>query len=69
MHRSPYNVTEKEKMQILVNAQPDDASYEEILRELSFERMVDRGLTDVHKGNVISNEDMSQRTLLSPKIQ
>ena len=58
------NMTEKERIQILVDAQPDDASYEEILRELSFERMVDRGLTNVRNGNMISNEDMGKRIRL-----
>lgn len=54
-------MTAKERIQILVDAQPDDASYEEILRELSFERMVERGLADVRKGNMISNEGMGKR--------
>lgn len=54
-------MTAKERIQSLLDAQPDDASYEEILRELSFERMVERGLADVRKGNTISNEDMGKR--------
>ena len=54
-------MTAKERIQQLINAQPDDASYEEILRELSFEQMVDRGLKDVREGKVISNEDMGKR--------
>ena len=57
-------MTAKERIQQLVNAQPDDASYEEILRELSFEQMVDRGLKDVREGKVISNEDMGKRIKL-----
>ena len=52
----------KEKMREIVEAQPDDASYDEIMRELAFERMVERGLTDVEKGRVISNEEMERRT-------
>lgn len=32
--------TAKEKIAEVVSAQPDDASYEEIMRELAFERMV-----------------------------
>lgn len=28
----------------VIEAQPDDASHEEIMRELAFERMADRGL-------------------------
>ena len=41
--------------------QPDDASYEEIMRELIFERMIERGLEDSGKGRVISNEEMRLR--------
>ncbi|MFC1652879.1 hypothetical protein ACFL3F_04080 [Planctomycetota bacterium] len=57
-------MTAKERIQQLVDAQPDDASYEEILRELSFEKMVDRGLKDVREGRVVSNEDMRKRIKL-----
>jgi len=57
-------MTAKERIQQLINAQPDDASYEEILRELSFEQMVNRGLKDVREGKVISNEDMGKRIKL-----
>ena len=36
--------TVKQKMAEVIQSQPDDASYEEIMRELAFDRMVDRGL-------------------------
>ena len=51
----------KEKMKEVIESQPDDATYEEILRELTFERMVERGLTDSREGHVISNEKMEHR--------
>ena len=51
----------KKKMKEVIDAQPDDASYDEIIRELAFERMIDRGLKDVKKGRVISNEAMGHR--------
>lgn len=51
----------KEKMTEVIRPQPDDASYEEIMRELAFERMVARGLEDVRKGRVLSNEEMERR--------
>ena len=54
-------MTDKEKVRELVDAQPDDASYDEIVRELAFERMVERGLKDVRRGLTISNEDMGRR--------
>ena len=53
--------TVKERMTDVIQSQPDDASYEEIMRELAFERMVDRGLEDSRKGRVISNVDMERR--------
>ncbi len=54
-------VKAKEKMKEVIESQPDDATYEEILRELTFECMVERGLADSRKGRVISNEEMEHR--------
>jgi len=51
----------KDKIAEVVLAQPDDATYEEIMRELAFVRMIERGLNDARSGRVISNEDMSHR--------
>lgn len=51
----------KEKMKEVIESQPDDATYEEILRELTFERMIERGLADSREGHVISNEKMEHR--------
>ena len=50
----------KEVMTRIIQEQPEDASYEEIIRELAFERMIERGLEDSRKGRVISNEHMEQ---------
>ncbi|TYB32335.1 MAG: hypothetical protein FXF49_12045 [Flexistipes sinusarabici] len=51
----------KEKMTEVIQSQPEDASYEEIMRELTFERMVERGLEDSRSGRLISNKDMEHR--------
>jgi len=51
----------KRKMTEAIQALPDDASYDEIMRELAFERMVERGLEDSRQGRVISNEEMERR--------
>lgn len=51
----------KQKMAEVIQSQPEDATYEEIMRELAFERMVERGLEDSRDGRVISNEDMERR--------
>jgi predicted transcriptional regulator len=53
--------TVREKIVEVVLAQPEDATYEEIVRELAFERMVERGMNDVRSGRVISDEEMSRR--------
>jgi predicted transcriptional regulator len=53
--------TVKEKIAEVVLAQPEDATYEEIVRELAFARMVERGLNDARSGRVIADEVMSHR--------
>ena len=51
----------KERLTEVIQNQPEDASYDEIIRELVFENMVERGLEDVRQGRVISNDEMEQR--------
>ncbi len=51
----------QEIMTKIIREQPEDASYEEIMRELAFERMVEKGLEDSRKGKIISNAEMEQR--------
>ena len=51
----------KEQMIKIIQEQPDDSSYDEILRELAFARMVERGLKDSKEGRTISNEDIERR--------
>ncbi|MBI4793558.1 MAG: hypothetical protein HY789_12715 [Deltaproteobacteria bacterium] len=53
--------TVKEKITEVVMAQPDDATYEEIMRELAFARMIERGLLDARSERVISDEEMAHR--------
>jgi|AOMQ01.1.fsa_nt_gi predicted transcriptional regulator len=45
----------------VIEAQPDDASYEEIMREMAFERMLERGLADVRAGRLVSHQEALQR--------
>jgi len=45
----------------IIQAQPEDATYEEIMRELAFARMVERGLADARNRRVITNEEMARR--------
>ena len=48
----------KEAVVEIVSSMPEDATYDEILQELVFNRMVERGLADVDAGRVISDEEM-----------
>ncbi len=51
----------KEKMTEIIKKQPDNATFEEIMRELAFERMVERGLKDSRENRVLTNEEMEHR--------
>jgi len=53
----------KEKINKLVEKQPDDSSYDEIMRELIFDHMIDRGLDDSKKNRVTSHEDMKKEIM------
>jgi len=51
----------KEKMTRIIHDQPEDSTYDEILRELAFARMIDCGLEDSRAGDTISNKEMAHR--------
>lgn len=53
--------TAKEELMQLLKDQPADSTQEEIVRELAFHVMVQRGLADADAGRVISNEEMGRR--------
>ncbi len=53
--------TAKEQMVEVINSQPMDSSYDEIMRELAFQRMINRGLDDSRQQRTISNQDMLRR--------
>lgn len=54
-------VTDKQRMIEILEQQPDDSSYDELLRELAFERMVERGAADAEAGRMISHDEMRRR--------
>jgi hypothetical protein len=54
-------ISVKEQMTQIIQAQPEDSSYDEILKELVFALMIDRGLQDSRAGRTISNEEMKRR--------
>lgn len=51
----------KEELTKLIEDQPEDSSREEIIRELAFHVMVERGFADSDAGRVISNDEMARR--------
>ena len=51
----------KKRMIEIVQAQPDNASYKDIMRELAFDCMVERGMADVRSGRLVSEEEAEQR--------
>lgn len=53
--------TPKERMLRTIEELPEDSSYEEILREMAFARMIERGLADADAGRTISHEEMGRR--------
>ena len=51
----------KDQIRKLLEEQPDDSPYDEILRELAFHRMIERGLADAEAGRTVSHEEMRRR--------
>jgi len=59
--------TAKDELKTLLEQQPEDSSSEELVRELAFHVMIQRGLADSDAGRTISNEDMGRRIRSWPK--
>ena len=53
--------TAKEELEHMLASQPADSTKEELIRELAFELMVQRGLADSAAGRTTSNEEMRHR--------
>jgi predicted transcriptional regulator len=51
----------KEELVRLIDEQPADSSREEIVRELAFHVMIQRGLADSDARRVIQNDEMARR--------
>ena len=51
----------KHRMIEIIQSQPDDSSYDEILRELAFARMIELGLADLEAGRTVSSEEVRRR--------
>ena len=50
--------TAKELMTEVLDQQPDNSTYDELLRELAFRRMVTAGLMDSDAGRTVSDEEL-----------
>jgi predicted transcriptional regulator len=48
----------KQHLMTILQQQPEDSSYDELLKELAFARMIDRGLKDVEAGRTANNDDV-----------
>jgi predicted transcriptional regulator len=59
--------TAKDELRNLLEQQPEDSSSEELVRELAFHVMIQRGLADSDAGRTISNEEMGRRIRSWPK--
>jgi len=53
--------TAKDELKNLLEQQPEDSSSEEIVRELAFHVMIQRGLADSDAGRFSTNEEMDRR--------
>jgi predicted transcriptional regulator len=53
--------TVKNMMIKVIQEQPEDSDFDEILRELAFVKMVNRGLADSDAKHVIPHEDIKKR--------
>ena len=60
-------VTAKEQINDILKEQPDNSSFDELLREPAFARMVDKGLSDSEAGRVVSNNEFKRKIRLWQK--
>ena len=51
----------KQLVKKIVDSLPEDTSYDGILKELAFNKMIQKGLKDSKEGKVISNKEMKKR--------
>jgi len=51
----------KQEIKKIIDSLPEDTSYDEILKELAFDRMIQRGLKNSNENKTISNQEMKNR--------
>ena len=55
------SLSAKQQVIQILEELPEDSSFDELLRELAFARMIERGLADADSGRTISHEEMKQQ--------
>lgn len=53
--------TAKETMVDIIARQPDDSTYEELLRQLAYDRMVQRGLEDAKAKRTVADDEIKRK--------
>jgi predicted transcriptional regulator len=53
--------TAKEEVRKILDAIPDDASFEDIQYHIYVREKIDRGLEDIEQGRVLSQEEVERR--------
>lgn len=51
----------KQEAKKIIDSLPDDSSYDEILKELAFDRMIQKGLKNSKENKTISNQEMGNK--------
>lgn len=51
-------LTVKERVKVAIDEMPDDVSIDEILKELAFQLMIDRGILDSEQNRVIADTQL-----------
>lgn len=51
----------KQDARKIIDSLPEDTSYDEILKELAFDRMIQKGLKNSQDNKTISNQEMKNR--------
>lgn len=50
----------KESAKKIIDDLPDDVSYDELIKELIFKQMIERGIKDSHENRVITDEELGR---------
>ena len=51
----------KQEITKVINSLPEDSSYDEILKELIFAKMIHKGLQDSKENRAISHKEMQEK--------